>query len=97
MVDFKYCLDREHNALCKIIQDDKEIFLSENDLNNLITKIFNLRSDAFSKILDSASNEDLIEDLQEKLEYAESTITDLEDDCDYYRGLLDDADIEYDI
>ena len=84
MIDFKYCLDREHNALCKIIQEDKEIFLSENDLNNLITKIFNLRSDAFSDILVSVSNDDLIKDLQEKLEYAESTITDLEDDCDYY-------------
>lgn len=96
MIDFKYCLDREHNALCKIIQEDKEIFLSENDLNNLITKIFNLRSDAFSDILVSVSNDDLIKDLQEKLEYAESTITDLEDDCDYYRSLLDDADIEYD-
>lgn len=96
MIDFKYCLDREHNALCKIIQEDKEIFLSENDLNNLITKIFNLRSDAFSDILSSVSNDDLIKDLQYRLEEAQSTIADLEDSCDYYRNLLDEENIEYD-
>lgn len=96
MIDFKYCLDREHNALSKIIQEDKEIFLSENDLNNLITKIFSLRSDAFSDILVSVSNDDLIKDLQYRLEEAQSTIADLEDSCDYYRNLLDEEDIEYD-
>lgn len=65
MIEFKMEKNKEENSLCKIVKNNKEIALTETELEALIFDIYKLRPDAFNTL--PFNNE--IKRLKREIEY----------------------------
>ena len=83
MIQFKLELNREHKTINKLTIDGKDYYLSENELEDLITDLDNYRPDIFENI-------SLVEEKDREIRELKSDTDSLEDDASNLMDQLDD-------